>query len=156
MVEADDHSAGNPQPIRLNGMNCLFEIEGVHVLHFESLRQTGLAGAFYADEHAGKIRIPHQFHELLVFCGIDAGLSVEIERMSALVVELDQLAQKLFGVWTIADKVVIREEYDFGARIGPELDFAQDFFDWLGAHFAAIHDDDVAELTGERAASRGL
>ena len=38
----------------------------------------------------------------------------------------------------------------------PGLDLLQDLFDRLVAHLAAVHDDDVAELAGERTAARTL
>ncbi len=155
VVEADDHPGRDEQVVRLDLVDRLQEVEAL-VLGLARLGQAFLAGRFDADEDGDEVGIAEQAEQFVVAGHVDAGLGVEGQRPALPGVPGGQGAQQLLGVGAMADEVVIGEEDLEHAAAVPGIHLAQHLLDRLEAHLSAVHDDDVAELAGERAAAGTL
>ena len=158
MIEADDHAAPDVDAVLLDAMHALEQRAGVrpHILVLLGLAQRILIRRLDADEDALEIGETHQFHQLLVLGEIERSLGEESERISALLLPLNDVAQHRFDRLFVADQIVVDDEDDLQPGLSGRLELGQDLLARLEARPAAEGHDDVAELASERAAAGDL
>ena len=100
--------------------------------------------------------MPAQLEQLRIAHRVDGHFRVQADRHGARPVPVADRAQHPPAVGTIAHKVVVGDRDEIDAVVGPVFELEDHGLDWLGTDLPAVGDDDVAELTLERAPSRRL
>ena len=152
-IEANDETSHHAQAIGGDAINgCIKRIAGV--LNFPRCFQAALIRGFDAEEDAFKAGVVHHLHHFLVVGQIDRGLGGEAEGIAALFLPLANFGQQQFRVALVADEVVVdQEDRTAPTQVVEVLQLSNELIGGFGAGFAAVENDDVAELAVERAAA---
>src|SRR4029077_21194358 len=113
--------------------------------------------ALNADENPEEVRVLHCLQQLAVVRDVDRGFGRELEWIVALFLPGFEPRQQGAEVFLVADEIVV-DEIDMPAitLIVQRLQFSENLIVGLGTRHATIKLDNVAELAGERAATRIL
>src|SRR5208337_2334342 len=112
---------------------------------------------FDTDEHTTEICFDHRIQQFRPRSKINRSFCEEPEGIPVAALPSSQLPGELQSRLVISDKIVVDNEYFFPpAELQKRVEFSNQLRRGLRPRTASVQRDDVAKITGERAASRKL
>src|SRR3984893_8928328 len=112
MVETDDHSTPDLDPVGLDGVHLFYQaaLLTAQVLQLARFTQRFLVGRFNADKDRTDICVVHEPQEFFIVCQIERSLRKKSHRIIMRLLPGDDFAENEFYRLLVADQIVVNDE----------------------------------------------